>query len=83
MPLYLDLHNKIEGLTGDAVKGAHQKDLQVQHKHNVNYIRYWYDEGTGKVFCLVEAPSKEAAAAVHREAHGLVADEIIEVKEGS
>ena len=83
MPLYLDVHNKIDGLTGDAVKGAHQKDLQVQHKHNVNYIRYWYDEGTGKVFCLVEAPSKEAAAAVHREAHGLVADEIIEVKEGS
>jgi hypothetical protein len=83
MPLYLDVHNKIEGLTGDAVKGAHEKDLQVQHKHNVNYIRYWYDEGTGKVFCLVEAPSKEAAAAVHREAHGLVADEIIEVKEGS
>jgi Nickel responsive protein SCO4226-like len=83
MPLYLDVHNKIEGLTGDAVKGAHEKDLQVQHKHNVNYIRYWYDEGTGKVFCLVEAPSKEAAEAVHREAHGLVADEIIEVKEGS
>ncbi|HTE65789.1 MAG TPA: DUF4242 domain-containing protein [Candidatus Binatia bacterium] len=83
MPLYLDVHNKIDGLTGDAVKGAHQKDLQVQHKHNVNYIRYWYDEGTGKVFCLVEAPSKEAAEAVHREAHGLVADEIIEVKEGS
>lgn len=83
MPLYLDVHNKIDGLTGDAVKGAHQKDLQVQHKHNVNYIRYWYDEGTGKVFCLVEAPSKEAAAAVHREAHGLLADEIIEVKEGS
>ena len=83
MPLYLDVHNKIDGLTGDAVKGAHEKDLQVQHKHNVNYIRYWYDEGTVKVFCLVEAPSKEAAEAVHREAHGLVADEIIEVKEGS
>ena len=83
MPLYLDVHNKIDGLTGDAAKDAHAKDLQVQHKHGVSYIRYWYDEGTGKVFCLVEAPSKEAAAAVHREAHGLVADEIIEVKEGS
>jgi hypothetical protein len=46
-------------------------------------MRYWYDEGTGKVFCLVQAPSKEAAMAVHREAHGLVADEIIEVKEGT
>jgi len=83
MPLYLDVHHKIPGLTGDAVQGAHQKDLTVQGKHGVQYLRYWYDEGTGKVFCLVQAPSKEAAAAVHREAHGLVADEIIEVREGA
>lgn len=83
MPLYLDIHHKIEGLSGEGAAEAHQKDLQVQHKYGVNYVRYWYDEGTGKVFCLVEAPSKEAAAAVHREAHGLVADEIIDVKEGS
>jgi len=83
MPLYLDIHNKVDGLTSDAVADAHQKDLQVQKKYGVNYLRYWYDEGTGKVFCLCQAPSKEAAAAVHREAHGLVADEIIEVKEGS
>ncbi len=83
MPLYLDIHHRIEGLTGEAVADAHQKDLQVQHKSSVKYLRYWYDEGTGKVFCLVEAPSKEAAAAVHREAPGLVADEIVEVKEGA
>jgi len=51
--------------------------------YGVTYLKYWYDEGTGKVFCLVEAPSKEAAATVHRQAHGLVADEINEVKEGS
>jgi hypothetical protein len=49
----------------------------------VKYIRYWFDDKAGKVFCLVEAPNKEAAAAVHREAHGLLADEIIEVKEGT
>jgi hypothetical protein len=48
----------------------------------VKYLKYWYDEGSGRVFCLSEAPSKEAAEAVHREAHGLVADEIVEVKEG-
>ncbi len=83
MPLYLDVHNKIEGLTGEAVATAHRRDLEVQQKYGVNYLRYWYDEGTGKVFCLVQAPSKEAATAVHREAHGLVADEITEVKEGS
>ncbi|HEV8307055.1 MAG TPA: DUF4242 domain-containing protein [Methylomirabilota bacterium] len=83
MPLYLDVHHKIPGLTGEGVGEAHEKDLKVQNKYGVNYLRYWYDEGTGKVFCLVQAPSKEAAAAVHREAHGLVADEIIEVKEGA
>lgn len=83
MPLYLDVHKKIEGLTRAAVAEAHRKDLDVQKKYGVNYLRYWYDEGTGKVFCLVEAPTKEAAAAVHREAHGLVADEIHDVKEGS
>jgi len=83
MPLYMDIHQHVEGLTGDAVASAHEKDLQVQEQYGVKYLKYWYDEGTGKVFCLVEAPSKEAAATVHREAHGLVADEIIEVKEGS
>lgn len=83
MPLYLDIHHKIDGLTREAGAEAHRKDLQVQRKYGVNYVRYWYDEGTCKLFCLVEAPSKEAAAAVHREAHGFVADEIIEVKEGS
>lgn len=82
MPLYMDIHHHVEGLTAEAVAGAHQKDLEVQQKHGVKYLKYWFDEGTGKVFCLVEAPSKEAAEAVHREAHGGVADEIIEVKEG-
>jgi hypothetical protein len=65
------------------VAGAHQRDLEVQRKHGVEYLKYWYDEGTGKVFCLVQAPSREAATAVHREAHGLLADEITQVQEGA
>ncbi len=83
MPLFMDVHHHVEGLTAEAVAGAHQRDLETQGKYGVNYLKYWYDEGSGKVFCLVEAPNKEAAAAVHREAHGLVADEITEVKEGA
>jgi len=83
MPLYIDIHKHVEGLTTEAITSAHQKDLAVQDKHGVTYLKYWYDEGTGTVFCLCEAPSKEAAAAVHGEAHGGVADEIIEVKEGT
>lgn len=83
MPLYMDVHNKVDGLTAEAVAGAHKRDLEVQGKHGVNYLKYWFDEGSGKVFCLVDAPSKEAAATVHREAHGLEADDLTEVKEGS
>ena len=83
MPLFMDVHKHIEGLTAEAVAHAHQADLKTQDKYGVKYLRYWFDEGTGKVFCLIDAPSKEAAIAVHREAHGLVADELIEVKEGA
>lgn len=82
MPLFMDIHKHIPGLTAEAVKGAHARDVEVQKKHGVEYLNYWYDEGSGKVFCLAKAPNKEAAIAVHREAHGLLADEIIEVKEG-
>jgi hypothetical protein len=78
----MDVHDHIEGLTAEAVANAHQADLSVQGKYNVKYLRYWYDERSGKVFCLIEAPSKEAAVAVHKEAHGLVADTLVEVKEG-
>lgn len=83
MPLFMDVHDHIEGLTADAVAKAHQADLDTQTKYGVKYLRYWFDEGTGKVFCLIDAPNKEAAIAVHREAHGLVADRIVEVTEGA
>ena len=83
MPLYLDTHDHVPGLTREAVAGAHARDLEVGPKYNVSYLRYWYDEATGKVFCLVEAPSAELAETVHREAHGLLADRIQEVQEGA
>jgi len=83
MPLYMDIHKDIDGLTTEAVAGAHEKDLEVQQKYGVKYLKYWFNEADGTVFCLVQAPSKEAAETVHREAHGLVADEIIEIKEGA
>lgn len=83
MPLYLDVHHKMAEMTDEDLAAAHRKDLEVQKRHRVRYLKYWHDKVAGKVFCLVEAPSKEAAAAVHREAHGAVADEIFEVKEGA
>jgi hypothetical protein len=81
MALYMDIHKKVDGVTESALAEAHQKDLDVQKKYGVEYKKYWLDEGSGTIFCLVEAPNKEAAERVHREAHGLVANEIFEVSE--
>jgi hypothetical protein len=83
VPLYLDVHKIDGGVALDDVAKAHMADLQTQGSYDVRYLRYWVDERAGQVFCLVEAPSPEAAADVHRKAHGLVADEIYEVQEGS
>jgi hypothetical protein len=82
MPLYMDVHKNVNGLTADAVADAHRKDVQTQKNYGVNYLKYWYNDKDGTVFCLFEAPNSEAGEKVHSEAHGLVADEIIEVKEG-
>jgi hypothetical protein len=82
MPLFLDVHNGVFGVTAEDVAEGHRKDLAVQAKYGVRYLKYWYDPVSGKVFCLSDAPSKEAALAVHREAHGLMPDDIFEVLEG-
>ena len=83
MPLYLDTHEHVPGLTADGLAAAHARDLECQGTHGVNYMRYWFDEATGKVYCLAEAPSAADMAAVHAEAHGIMADLIVEVTEGS
>lgn len=83
MPLFMDVHRLGDAVSIDDVAKAHMADLQKQDSYDVKYLRYWVDEAEGTVFCLAEAPSAEAAATVHREAHGLVAQDIFEVKEGS
>jgi hypothetical protein len=83
VPLFMDVHQIDGGVSMDDVANAHLADLQTQGTYDVRYLRYWVDEGQGQVFCLVEAPTAEAAADVHRQAHGLVADQIYQVQEGS
>ena len=83
MPLFMDVHHIEGGVAAADVEQAHLADLRTQGPYGVQYLRYWVDEKDGKVFCLVDAPSAEAAATVHREAHGLVADEIYQVIEGA
>jgi hypothetical protein len=82
MPLYMDVHTIDGDLKADDVAEAHKKDLETQRQYGVDYRSYWVDEKHGKIFCLVEADSPEDAMRVHREAHGLVADEIYEVQQG-
>ena len=82
MPLYMDEHD-LPGVKAGDVVGAHEADVKVQGKYGVEYKHYWVDEAAGKVFCLVEAPDKESANRVHREAHGLVAEKLYEVEQGA
>jgi hypothetical protein len=83
MALFMDTHTIEGGVSVADVAAAHQADLATQAGYDgVDYLRYWVDEAAGKIFCLVEAPDAETANTVHREAHGLVADEIFAVAEG-
>ena len=84
MPLYMDVHEQLPEGAGPAdVAEAHKADLATQDQYGVKYLQYWVDEANGKAFCLVDAPTPQAAEDVHREAHGLLADRLIEVREGS
>jgi Protein of unknown function (DUF4242) len=83
MPLFMDIHDKVEGATAADVADAHRKDLEIQDDHDVRYLRYWFNEETGRIVRLAEGPSREAVDRVHKLSHGLAADEILEVVEGS
>ena len=80
MPLYMDIHNLDEGTTPEDVAKAHSKDMETQKKYGVEYTKYWVNETGRKVFCLAHAPNAEAAEQVHREAHGMLPEKIIEVQ---
>jgi class 3 adenylate cyclase len=80
MPTYMDIHEIKGGIAAEEVAKAHASDLAVEGKYGVHYHKFWVNESAGKIFCLCEAPSAEAAMQVHREAHGQVADKIIQVE---
>ena len=80
MPLYMDIHEVPGGVSAEDVAKAHAEDVKIEDKYGVHYHKYWVNEKAGKIFCLCHAPNAEAAAQVHREAHGLMADKIIEIQ---
>ncbi|MGZ4130340.1 MAG: DUF4242 domain-containing protein [Actinomycetota bacterium] len=84
MPMFMDVHEELpEGVGFADAAELHAADLKAQAAHGADFKRFWIDEEAGKVFCLIEAPNAEAAIAVHRDAHGMLADRIYEVREGS
>ena len=83
MPLFMDVHSSVpDGTTASDVAQAHAADVAIQDRYGVRYLNYWADAEGGRIFCLVDAPDADAARTVHREAHGLVADEIYPVVQG-
>src|SRR6266404_3109749 len=80
MPSYMDIHEIPGGVKAEDVAKAHLQDVKVQSKYGVSYHKYWVNEKEGKIFCLCHAPNAEAAKQVHREAHGLVAEKVIQVE---
>lgn len=79
MPIYMDMHQDLGDVTEEDLRKAHDRDLEVQGKHGVRFLTYWFNSPDGKSFCLVDAPDREAAVACHKESHGLVPHEVMEV----
>jgi class 3 adenylate cyclase len=82
MPLYMDIHRDQHDATPKGIRDGHLSDLEAQQKHGARYLKYWFNEKAGTVVCLVDAPSKKACIATHRDAHGNLPDDIIEVESG-
>ncbi len=80
MPLYMDRHDGVTETPAE-IAATHLRDLEIQGKYGVRYITYWIEAEAHQAFCLVDAPSKELAARVHKEAHDGVANEVIEVNQ--
>ncbi|HEY4205319.1 MAG TPA: DUF4242 domain-containing protein [Puia sp.] len=80
---YIDVHHLGAGkVTAAAVAEAHAKDLAVEKKYGVQFIKYWVDESAGTVYCLSSAADTSDIRKTHAEAHGLLPDEIYLVTPG-
>ena len=83
MPRYIDIHRNLKGVTIKELAAAHEKDLEVQNKYGVKFLKYWLDEKAETAFCLSDAPNREAPSKAHGASHGLIPQETYEVLEGS
>lgn len=79
MPIFMDIHDNLGDVTEQDIKNAHQQDLAIQDQYGVQFLTFWFNSPDGQAFCLVDAPTKEAAIAVHKGSHGLVPHNLVEV----
>ena len=75
---FMDVHSNMQGVDQHTLHSAHQADLEIQGDEDVRFLHAWADPKSGKVFCLSEAPSRDAVLRIHQRA-GHPTDEIYEV----
>ena len=68
MPKFMDVHEGFVGVTAEGLMAAHQADLDIEADEGVHYEHAWLDPVSGKAFCLVTGPSKEAVMRIHTRA---------------
>jgi hypothetical protein len=68
MAKFMDVHSGFFGVTQEQLQEAHDADLAIQAEEGVSYERAWLDPESGKVFCLVTGPSREAVMRIHERA---------------
>ena len=75
----MDVHIGLGNATAEEVAAAHARDMEVSGKYGARFLTYWYNEPAGQVYCLIEAPDEDAVVASHKEAHGLLPNNVIKV----
>jgi class 3 adenylate cyclase len=80
VPLFMDRH-EFEKVTAADIAAAHLKDLEVQGRYGVLFLNYWFDEVRQHAFCLASGPDRTAVKSAHRESHGMIPTQVINIDE--
>ncbi|WP_455354841.1 SCO4226 family nickel-binding protein [Streptomyces sp. SYSU K217416] len=68
MTKYMDVHHGMQGITAEQLSAAHRADVAIESEEGVHFEQAWADPESGTVYCLSEAPSKEAVMRIHERA---------------
>lgn len=79
----MDLHEDMVGVSADDLERTHMTEVDAQDRYGVKFLRYWFNEPSGTLFCLIEAPDADACHAVHRDVSKCTPSKIIPVEPGT